>query len=86
MEWWKANRHMCSTYEEVKVIIRESKGDDYKPDRAVNEIHNLRQTSTVQKYHNDMNRLNIYAKMSDRSQINIMVNSITSCLYQAMVH
>ena len=49
LEWWKANRHRYTTWKEVKDAIREYYGDHYKPDRASNEISNLKQIGTVQK-------------------------------------
>ena len=56
------------------------------PDRAFNEISDLKQTGTVQKYLNDIDRLNVYAKMTDHHLINIILNGITSRLRQAMAH
>ena len=40
----------------------------------------------MQKYVNDIDRLNIYAKMTDHHLINIILNSITPCLRQAIAH
>ena len=66
--------------------IREYYGDHYKPDRAVNEISDLKQTGTVQKYLNYIDRLNVCAKMTDHHLINIVLNGITPRLLQAMSH
>ena len=54
MEWWKSNKHRFNACEEVKKAIREYYGDYYKPDRAFNEISDLKQTGTVPKYLNDI--------------------------------
>ena len=40
----------------------------------------------MQKYLNDIDRLNVYAKMTDHHLINIILNGITPRLYQAMAH
>ena len=48
LECWIANRYMYTTWEEVKNAIREYYEDHYKPDRAFNEIRDLKQTGTVQ--------------------------------------
>ena len=61
-------------------------GNHYKPDRTFNKLRDLKQTGTVQKYLNDIDRLNVYAKMTDHNLIYIIVNSITSRLRQPMVH
>ena len=65
LEWWKANRHWDTTWEEVKNAIRESNRNQYKPDRGFHEISDVKYTSTVQTYVNDIDRLNIYAKMTN---------------------
>ena len=85
-EWCKSDQHRFYAWGEVKDAIREYYGNHYKPDRAFNEISDLLETGTVQKYLNDINRLNVYAKMTDHHLINIILNSITPRLRQAMVH
>ena len=84
LEWWKCNNHRFNACKEVKDAIREYYGDHYKLDRALNEISDLKQTGTVQKYLNDMDRLKVYAKMTDHHLINIILKSITTRLHQAM--
>ena len=86
LECWKSNKHRFNAWREVMAAIREYYSDHYKPDRAFNEISDLKQTGTVQKYLNDIDRLNVYAKMTDHHLINIIVNGITSYLRQAMAH
>ena len=86
LEWWKSNKHRLNTWREVTDTIREYNGDHYKPDRAFNEISNLKQIGTVRKYLNDIDRLNVNAKMTDYHLINIILNSITPRLRQAMAH
>ena len=86
LEWWKSNKHKFNTWREVMTAIREYYGDHYKPDRAFNQISDLKQTSTIQKYLHDIDRLNVYAKMIDHHLINIILNSITPCLRQAIVN
>ena len=66
--------------------IREYHGNHYKPDRAFNEISDLKQMSTVQKYLNHIDRLNVYAKMTDHHLLNIILKDITPRLCQAMTH
>ena len=86
LEWRKSYKHGFNTWEEVKEAIREYYGDHYKPDRAFNEISDLKETGTVQKYLNNIDRLNVYAKMTDSHLINIILNGITPRLRQAMAH
>ena len=86
LEWWKSNKHRFIAWREVTAAIREYYGDHYKPDRAFNEISDLKETGTVQKYLNDIYRLNVYAKMTDHHHINIILNSITPRLRQAMAN
>ena len=52
----------------------------------MNEISDLKGTGTVQKYFIVIDRLNVYAKMTDHHLINIILNGITSGLCQAMAH
>ena len=49
-----------------------------------NEIGDLKHKGTVQKYLNDINRLNVYAKMTDNHLINIILNGIIPRLCQAI--
>ena len=77
LEWWKSNKHRFNGWRKVTTAIREYYGDHYKPDRAFNEINDLKQTGTVQKYLNDIDRLNVYAKMTHYHLINIILNGIT---------
>ena len=86
LDCWKSNKHRFNACRAVTTAIKEYYGDHYKPDRAFNEMSDLKQTGTVQKYLNDIDRLNVYAKMTDHHLINIILNGITSCLRQAMVH
>ena len=66
--------------------VREYYSDYYKQNRAFNKISDLKQTGTVQTYLNDIDRLNVYAKMTNHQLINIIWNGITSRLRQAMAH
>ena len=70
----------------VKEAIMEYYGDHYKPDRAFNKISDLKQTGIIQKYLNDIDRFNVYAKMTDCHLINIILNGCTPCLRQAVAH
>ena len=79
MEWWKANRHRSTVWEKVNNIIREDYDDHYKPNRVLNKISDVKQTGTVQKYLNDIDRLNIYIKMTDHYLLNIILNGIIPC-------
>ena len=47
LEWWKSNNDRFNAWREVKTAIREYYGDYYKPDRAFNEISDLKQIGTV---------------------------------------
>ena len=86
LEWWKSNKHRFNAWKEVAITVREYYSDHNKPDSAFNEISDLKQTGTVQKYLNDIDRLNVYAKMTDPHLINIILNGTTSRLRQAMAH
>ena len=86
LEWWKSYKYRFNACEEVKEEIRECYSDHYQPDRAFNDISDLNQTGTVQKYLNNINRLNVYAKMTDYNLINMILNDITTRLCQAMGH
>ena len=86
LEWWKSNKHRFNAWEEVKDTISEYYGDHYRPERAFNQISDLKQTGTVQKYLNDIDRLYFCTKMTDHYLINIILNDITPCLPQAMAH
>ena len=84
LEWWKSNTHRFNAWREVTAAIREYYSAHCKPNRAFNKISDLKQTGTVQKYLNDIDRLNVYAKMTDHHLINIILNGITPRLCQAM--
>ena len=86
LEWWKSNKQRFNAWREVTAAIREYYGDHYKPDRAFNKISDLKQTGTVQKYLNDIDRLNVCAKMTDHHLINIILNGIIPHLRQATAH
>ena len=86
MEWWKSNKKRFNAWEEVKNAIREYYRDHYKLDRTFNEISNFMQTGTVQKYLNDINKLNVYVKMTYHHLIKIILNGITPCLHQAIAY
>ena len=86
MEWWKSIKYRINPREEIKDAIMEYYGNCYKPDRDFNEISDFKQTSTVQKYVNYINRHNIYVKMNNHYLINIIWNSITPCLRQAIAY
>ena len=86
LEWWKANRHGYTTWEEVKDVIREYYGNHYKPDWDFDEFRDLKQTGTVQKYLNDIDRLNVYARMTDHHVSMIILNGIIPGVRQAMAH
>ena len=84
LEWWKSKKHRFNAWRVVTTAIREYYGDNNKPDRAFNEISDLKQIGTVQKNLNDIDCLNVYAKMTDHHLINIILNGITPRLRQAM--
>ena len=77
LEWWKSDKHRFNAWRELTTAIRKYYGDHDKPERAFNEISDLKQTGTVQKYLNDIDRLNVYGKMTDHHLINIILNGIT---------
>ena len=86
LEWWKSNKHRFNAWREVTDAIREYYGDHYKPDRAFNKLSDLKQAGTVQKYLNDIDRLNVYAKITDHHLINIILNGFTSRFRQSRAH
>ena len=86
LEWRKSNKHRFNAWREVTDSIREYYGDHYKLDRAFNEINDLKQTGTMQKYMNDIDLLNVYVKMTEDYLINIILNGITPGLRQAIPH
>jgi len=86
LEWWKANRHRYQEWSEVKEILRGYYGDHYQADKAYNDIVALKQTGSVQKYLNDLDKLNVYTEMTDHHLINIILNGIPSRLRLAMAH
>ena len=86
LEWWKSKNHRFNAWQEVEDAIQDYYGDHYKPARAFDEITDLKQTGTVQKYLKDIDRLNVYAKMPDHHLINIILNGVTPCLCHSMAH
>ena len=86
LDWWKAHRRECHTWEDVKRYLREYYGDHYRNDKAYNKIVALRLTGTVQQYLNEINMLNVDAGMTDHHLINIILNGIPSRLRLAMAH
>ena len=47
LEWWKSNKHRFTAWREVTAAIKEYNSDQYKPDRAFNEISGLDRKSVV---------------------------------------
>ena len=86
LEWWKSNKYRFNAWRVVTAASWEYYSDHYKPDRAFNEISDLKQTGTGQKYLNNIDRLDVYAKMTDHYLISIILNAITPRLHQAMAH
>jgi len=86
LEWWKANSHRYQEWSKVKEALWGYHGDHYQADKAYNDIVALNQTGLVQKYLNNLNRLNVYAEMTDHHLINIIRNGIPSGLRLAMTH
>ena len=86
LERWKTNRYKYTTSKEVKDGMREYDCNHCKTDSTCNEIRDLKQTGTVQKYLNNVDRLNVYFKMKDHHLINIILNRMTPPLWQAMAH
>ena len=84
LEWWKSNKYRFNAWREVATAIREYYGDHYKSNGAFNELSDLKETGSVQKYLNNIDRLNVYAKMTDHYLINIILDGITPRLCQAM--
>ena len=64
LELLKANKYRYATCKQVKNAIREYYSDDCTPDWAFSEISDLWQIGTVQKLLNNINRLNVYAKIT----------------------
>ena len=85
-EWWKSNKHRFNVWKDVQTAIKEYYDDQYKLDRAVHKINDLKHLGTVQKFLNNIDRLNISAKITNHHLINIILNSITPHLRQAMAH
>ena len=75
-----------TTWEEFKDAIKEHDRDYYKSDRAFNGNSDLKQTYMVQKYRNDIDRLNVSAKMTSNYWINIILNIITTHLHWAIAY
>ena len=70
----------------MKDPIGEHYGDHYKLYKALNEISDLRQTGTVQKYMNHINRLNVYTNMTYYHLINNILNCVTPGLHQVIAY
>ena len=86
LEWWLANRHKYTTWVEVKDPMRKYYVNNYVLERSFNKIGDLKPTGTVEKDLNDIDTLNVYAKMPDQHLINIILYGITRCLCQGMAH
>ena len=70
----------------MKDAIRENNRNHCKADRPCNEILDLKQAGSVRQYFNDIDTLNVYAKMIDHYLIYIILNSIMAWLCQAITH
>ena len=70
----------------VKKPIKTYYGKHYQAVQAYNEIVALKQTSTVQRYLNDIDGLNAYTGMTDHHLINIILNCIPSRLCLVIAH
>ena len=70
----------------MKDAVQNYYGDYYKSDRAFNKISDLKETGTVQRYLNDIDRLNVYANMTDHQLKSLILNVITAHLHQAIAH
>jgi hypothetical protein len=86
LEWWKNKKTTFHTWEEAQESLRHYYGDHYKPDRCYRQLMDLRQTTTVQHYLTEVDRLNSYAAIPDRQLINILINGINHKLREAMAH
>jgi len=86
LEWWKNKKSSFHTWEEAQDSLRHYYGDHYKPDRYYRQLMELRQTSTVQHYLTEVDRLNSYAAIPDPQLINISINGINYKLQEAMVY
>ena len=84
LDWWKANKDKYSSWAEVQTGIGLSYVEHYHPDRVHLEIHELRETGTLQDYLNEIDRLNTYAKIPDGAIINIIINELTGGLRRSM--
>ena len=86
LQLWKSNKHWFNDKEEVIDSIKKYYGNHYKPDGAFNEISDLKQTDTVQKYLNNIDRRNVHANMTDYHLIIIILNGSTPVLRQGVTH
>ena len=84
LDWRKANKDKYSSWAEVQTGIELYYGDHYCADRAHLEIHELRQTGSVQDYLNEIDSLNTYTKIPDRAIINIIINKLTGTLRRSI--
>ena len=86
LDWWKANAEKYSSWSEEQGGIELDYGDHYRAHRVHLEIHELRQTGTIQDYLNEIDRLNTYAKIPERARINIVINKLSGPLRRSMAH
>jgi len=86
LEWWKNKKSSFHTWEEAQDSLRHYYGEHYKPDRCYRQLMELPQTTTVQHYLTEVDRLNSYAAIPDRQLINILINGINHKLREAMAH
>ena len=86
LAWWMANKNKYSSWAEIETGIQLYYGDHYRTDGVHLEIHELRQTSPVQDYLDEIERLNTYAKIPDRAMINRIINKLTGPLCRSMAH
>ena len=86
LDWWKANKDKYASWSDVQTGIQLYYGDHYRADRAHIEIHELRQSVSVQDYLNKIDRLNSYTKIPDTAIINIIINKLSGLLRHSMAH
>jgi len=86
LEWGKNKKSSFHTWEEAQDSLRHYYGDHYKHDLCYHQLMEIRQTTTVQDYLTEVDRLNSYAAIPDRQFINILINGINHKLREAMAH
>jgi len=86
LEWWKNKKSSFQTWEEAQDSLHHYYGDHYKPDRCYRQLMELLQTTTVQHYLREVDRLSSYACIPDRQLINILINGMNHKLQEAMAH